>query len=389
MDAALDIAGIGQDIPHLLDRAALDALLIRAYQKHVSDICIQTGEPIIVSHYGRHHSVTKRTMGESELNQIVGFMYGSAGIARLGSGEDLDFSHEVKISRHERIRFRVNVSAGRSENGDGLQMSLRTIPSTPIPLASMRLTPDILRGLFPDQGLVLIAGATGSGKTTLLASTVRQLLEQRDNEKVLTVESPIEFVHKGTYSWRSGNVCMQSEVGRHTMSFASFVRGTLRRAPTTVMVGEMRDKETFGAGLELGLAGARVYGTTHAKGVSETLRRVLTVFNADERAGRMTDLLESLKMVLVQRLIPSSDGKQIAAREYLVFDDAVKGELYRAAAQSVEHLALRTRELTKERGETLLKSVTRFADEGLIERRWVDVIALEAKMNIAVDQGMG
>ena len=372
------VAALGADAPAMFDRDYLDLFLTRCFEFGANDICFQTGSPIQVAIHGKTYYATRRSIGSNEMAGILGMMYGDEGVGMLAGGEDIDYSYRIKQGRTKYLSFRANASAGLVEEGDGFQFSLRPIPSEPGILGSMDVAPEILRGMFPDQGLVLVVGTTGSGKTTLLAAVLRHRLETMPGEKLITVEAPIEFLHT-TYKWRPGNLCMQSEVGRHTKSFAAFTRGSLRRMPRTMLVGEMRDQETFRAGLTAGLSGTCVYGTAHAKGVSETIGRILSEFDPSEQMARCSDLLQAIKLVLVQRLVPALDGRRVPLREYLVFDDDVKNELSAAAAQSIDHLILRTRELVDQRGENLLASAKRFVDEGRVDPALLATLSMEMK----------
>jgi defect-in-organelle-trafficking protein DotB len=372
------VEALGADAPPRIDKDYLDLFLTRAAELGVNDICFQTGSPIQVAIHSSTYYATRRSIGTNELENILTDMYHEQGRAMIAGGEDIDYSYRIKLSRTKYLSFRANASAGLVEEGDGIQISLRPIPSEPGELAKMNVAPEILRGMFPDQGLVLVVGTTGSGKTTLLAAVLRHRLETMTGEKLITVEAPIEFLHT-TYKWRPGNLCMQSEVGRHTKSFAAFTRGSLRRMPRTMLVGEMRDQETFRAGLTAGLSGTCVYGTAHAKGVSETIGRILSEFDASEQMARCSDLLQAVKLILVQRLVPSLDGRRVPLREYLVFDDHVKNELSTAAAQSIDKLILRTRELVEERGESLLASVKRYVDEDRVDPALLGTLSMEMK----------
>ena len=207
----------------------------------------------------------------------------------------------------------------------------------------MELPPDIKEAIAPYQGVVYVTGATGSGKSTLLASIIRHLAENEEsNRKILTYEAPIEFVYDGLEMPNS--IVSQSEIPRHLPSFAAGVRNALRRKPRLILVGEARDQETMSAVLEAALTGHPVYTTLHSNGVAETMRRLVTTFPADERHGRTIDILETIRLAIWQKLVPTVDGKRVALREYLIFTDEVRDILLDV---DLEKITAATRRLLK------------------------------------------
>ena len=141
----------------------------------------------------------------------------------------------------------------------------------------MNLPQTILDAIEPEQGVVYITGATGSGKSTLLASIIRDIAENAESHrKILTYESPIEFVYDTVE--KTSSIVSQSEIPRHLPSFAAGVRNALRRKPRLILVGEARDPETISAVMEAAMTGHPVYTTLHSNGVAETMRRLVTTF---------------------------------------------------------------------------------------------------------------
>ena len=169
----------------------MDRMLEFTTGLNASDITIQTGHPIMAEVYGRLIQVTVRQLSNSEVSDMINAIYGPNATTQLLSGKDIDTHYEFKPTRGERFRFRVNDTACLVEGHDAIQITLRTIPTTPPRLDTMNLPSDILEALAPQEGIVFVTGATGSGKSTLLASIIRELIEQEDsNRKVLTYESP-------------------------------------------------------------------------------------------------------------------------------------------------------------------------------------------------------
>lgn len=345
--------------------AHLQSLLAYCHQLNASDITIQTNEPIYAEVYGRLIRVTNRKLSNTEVGEILNTIYGPNGTTQLLSGSDVDTHYEFHPTRSERYRFRVNGTACQVEGHDAIQVTLRTIPSTPPKLADLALEPALVDAIAPHQGIVYVTGATGSGKSTLLASIIRDIAEQPDsNRKILTYESPIEFVYDEID--KPCSVVSQSEIPRHLPSFAAGVRNSLRRKPRLILVGEARDPETISAALEAALTGHPVYTTLHSNGVAETMRRLVTSFPVDERHGRTIDIIETIRLAIWQQLVPTVDGKRVALREFLVFDEKVRDILL---ASELENVTAVTRRLLKEYGQPMSVDAQKKFDAGIISER--------------------
>lgn len=302
----------------------LDALLLFCVRNETSDITLQTNDKVIADIHGRIHRITQHTLSNSEVAELLNTIYGANGTAQILSGRDLDTHYEIKPGRGERYRFRVNGTGCHVEGTEGIQITLRSIPVDPPFLKDMELPEALVDGLIPDQGIVIVSGATGSGKSTLLAGLMREVLENHTG-KVLTYEAPIEFVYDNVPQPHTS--VAQHEIPANLPDFPSAIRNALRRKPTYILVGEARDRETIAAVIDAALTGHVVYTTVHANGVADTLRRMIAAFPAEERYGRAVDLIELTRAIVWQRLIPTKDGKRMPLREWLVFDDDVREEL--------------------------------------------------------------
>jgi defect in organelle trafficking protein DotB len=345
--------------------AFMNDMLEHTNRCDASDITIQTGVPIFMEVYGKLYKVTARGLSNTELGDLINSIYGPNATAQLLSGKDIDTHYEFRPNRSVRYRYRVNATACLVEGHDGIQITLRTIPTTPPKLETLGLPPNVLEAIAPSEGIVFITGATGSGKSTLLASIIRDLIEKEEsNRKVLTYESPIEFVYDEIPTISA--IVSQSEIPRHLPSFASGVRNALRRKPRLIMVGECRDAETISAALEAALTGHPVYTTLHTSGVSETMRRLVTSFHEEERLGRTIDILETIRLCIWQKLVPSVDGKRVALREYLIFNEKVRDILLECNPNDVTNA---TRKLVKEMGRLMTDDAKEKFEQGLISER--------------------
>ncbi len=369
--------------PIRFTQEGLDQLLMFCTQADSSDITIQSSEQVMAEIYGRLHKVTNRRISNNEVGEIINYMYGPNGTTQLLSGVDVDTHYEIRPNRTDRYRFRINATSCMVDGRDGIQITARVIPNEPPDLESLDLPQNILDALAPDQGVVYVTGATGSGKSTLLASIIKSIVSSADgHRKVLTYESPIEFVFDSVE--KPTSMVSQSEIPRHLPGFAAGVRNALRRKPRLILVGESRDEETMRAVLEAALTGHPVYTTLHSNGVSETVRRLVTTFPVDERHGRTIDLIETVRLIVWQKLVPTVDGKRVALREYLVFNEDVRDELL---SSDLDQVIANTRRLLNSHGQTMAVDAQKRFDEGIISERDYQLI-LRGVKNADKDAGI-
>lgn len=364
--------------PHEPIRLSIESaneILIHCVKLGASDITFQTGETIFAEIYGRLLKVTRRRLSNTEVGEIINAIYGPNGTAQIMSGKDIDTHYEIRPNRTDRYRFRINATGCLVEGHDGIQITARTIPSDPPKLENMHLPPAILEAIAPEQGIVYVTGATGSGKSTLLASIIREIAENTESHrKILTYEAPIEFVYDSIE--KVSSIVSQSEIPKHLPSFAAGVRNALRRKPRLILVGEARDVETISAAMEAAMTGHPVYTTLHSNSVSETVRRLVTTYPAEERAGRTIDLIETMRLIIAQRLIPTLDNKRVAIREYLVFDEKIRDILLETDPINI---TARVRKLVREQGRTLAADAKEKFEAGLIHERAYKIIAEQTK----------
>lgn len=342
-----------------------EPLLIHCMKIGASDITIKTNEQVFCEIHGKQIRVTTRRLTTPELIEIIGFLYGNEGaIAQLNASQPIDDDFEIKPDRGTRFRYRVNMTAISSHGRTGYELTLRTIPGEPPLISTMNLPKEIMDNLCPKQGMILITGATGSGKSTLLASIIRMLCEDVDgNRKILTYESPIEFVYDDIV--KPSSILSQSSIPKHIKNFAEAIRNALRRKPSVILVGEMRDKETISEGVTASMTGHLVYSTLHSNGVAEAIRRMVNSFNEEEKNARAVDIITSTKMIVSQMLLPSTDGRRVAIREYLVFNEEIMDLLLTAGTDNITQTS---REVLKKFGHTFLQDAKEKFDAGLIDK---------------------
>jgi len=351
--------------PLRLSSEELDDLLLWASQQKASDVTIQTDRPVYIEIDGVLFPVTRRSLDSADMANVLGRLYGADALAKLASGHDLDLSYEVRPDRNTRVRFRVNITAVMSRGRDSVQVTLRVLPSLPPTLKELGVEQKIIDNWSPRQGLVLITGPTGSGKTTLLAAGCRMLIERDQGcGKMLTYEAPIEYVYDAIVGPRS--LVAQSEIPRHLPTFAAGVRNALRRKPNIILVGEARDRETISAAIEAGQTGHLVFSTVHTVGVAATVRRMVSAFEPAERTERAFAMMETLRMIVTQALVPKVGGGRIGLREYLVFDENVREILLDLP---LERWTSETQRLLQRHGQTMEQTATKAFKGGIIDRR--------------------
>jgi twitching motility protein PilT len=169
------------------------------------------------------------------------------------------------------------------------------------------------------KGLILVTGATGSGKSTTLASMIDHINRTR-NEHIVTIEDPIEFVHRN-----KGCLINQREVGSDTKGFHEALRHVLRQDPDIVLIGEMRDQVTIEAALTLSETGHLTFASLHTSDAVQTMNRIVDVFPAYQQQQIRTQLSFTLQAVFCQQLLPKADGRgRVMAAEVMVCNSAVR-----------------------------------------------------------------
>ncbi|HEX8833394.1 MAG TPA: type IV pilus twitching motility protein PilT [Abditibacteriaceae bacterium] len=238
--------------------------------------------------------------------------------------KDSDFAYELPGV----ARFRCNYFADRK----GIGAVFRLIPSEVLTVEQLNL-PKVMTDLcFLSKGLVVVTGPTGSGKSTTLAALIDFINKHREDH-LITIEDPVEFVHNNIKC-----LINQREVHVHTSGFKRALRAALREDPDIVLVGEMRDLETIAIAIETAETGHLVFGTLHTTTAPSTVDRIIDQFPSDQQAQIRVMLSESLKGVIAQTLLRTTDGKRVAAHEILLVPTAVsnlirEGKTYQLASQ--------------------------------------------------------
>ena len=316
-----------------LNAESLQYFFVWCARQSVSDIHIQGGNHLVVGHQGRLRQASPFVLADDTWSKLLDELFNPELRSTVRGGRPLDRAMQLDgdikqrygLERGERLRFRCNfvqATAGRLDTTVALTM--RIIPSDIPDLTKMGLEEELFEALLPPNGLGLIGGITGSGKSTQLAAIYRYCLDNDPDRKVTTIEDPIEFV-----LGRSGDVLLptQLQIIRDVDTYAEGIRADLRRAPSIIGVGEMRDLETFQAALLAGQVGHLCLSTLHIHSPGEAIPRCLTMMPSEMREAAASDMLNVLQYVIVQKLLRTTDGKRQAVREYIIFDDALRTKL--------------------------------------------------------------
>lgn len=349
-------------------------------QEGISDINLIAGDRAWVRCYGCWQQVTRKALSANSIFGIIDII--SADVASssiIRGGRDIDFNYDLKIDRNTRKRFRCNATGCKDLSGsnDGVNLVLRLIPAIPPTLEELDIEAEIIEHCTPNNGLVLITGVMGTGKSTLLAAILRRIIETQQRY-VATFEDPIEFDFLNIPNARSP--VSQGEIHKHLLSFNDVSRNSSRRAVDVFLVGESRDLETLKGMVTAAEMGMAVYSTVHTRTVAETLGRIITVFPSDQWNLISTLLINSVRLIIQQRLLPKLGGGRVAIREYLCVTQAHKDELLRAP---VEQIPVLFKHFVEQDGLSLAQAAQRAFEAEHISRDTLNMILKEGGGHVA------
>jgi twitching motility protein PilT len=316
----------------------IEKILAYAKKQGCSDVHITTGSLPMLRLDGDMMPIPNTPILTG--NQVIEMMYSVMSDVQKKAYEEkweLDFAIQVGDS----LRFRVN--AFHTIYGPGA--AFREIPTEIKSLAGLH-APEIIRQISAfSKGLVLVVGPTGSGKSTTLAAMVDHI-NTNESCHIITVEDPVEFVHKS-------KKCLinQREVGSSTTSFATALRSALREDPDVILVGELRDIETIHLALTAAETGHLVFGTLHTSSAAQTINRVIDVFPANDKAVIRTMLSTSIKAVISQRLVKKQGGGRVAAYEIMIANSSIRNMIREDKIPQINSII----ELSKKNGMCLMK----------------------------------
>ena len=293
----------------------INKILEMAIQKDASDVHLVCGrKPTLRIARDLIQIEEMEQLKESDMYEIYDYF------VRGNVEKDETFQEEKRLDLsfvYEETRLRVNISIA----DDIPIFTLRLIKNT-LPNFSELGIPDVVRRMiYQPQGVILVTGKTNSGKTTTLNALINDV-NKTTNKKILTLEKPVEFKHTSDKS-----LIIQKEVGRgrDVLNFRDGVKNSLREDCDILVIGEIRDKETMEAAIDMAESGHLVIGTLHTKSCAETIDRMINFYEVRDQASIKYLISSILKLVVSQRLIKGTGEGLVLLPEVMVVDNVIAG----------------------------------------------------------------
>ena len=325
-------------------------LLVYAKQHNASDLHLSSGSPPIVRANGEMVPVNDTLILDAD---TVKAMIYSIMTEQQRSDYEQDFEIDFSIAFGDQMRFRVN--AFNTINGPAAVF--RTIPIDILSLETLNAPPIFAQLTKLHKGLVLVTGPTGSGKSTTLAAMIDHI-NTTQAKHIITIEDPIEFVHKTKKS-----LVNQREIGSSTKSFSQALKSCLREDPDVILVGEMRDLETIQLALTAAETGHLVMGTLHTNTAPKTIDRIIDVFPASDKSMVRAMLSVSLQAIIAQTLVRNKSGGRVAAHEIMIGTPPVRNLVREGKVPQLYSMI----QMGKKHGMLTMKdSLSSLVDDGII-----------------------
>ena len=291
--------------------AKIDAFFKLMNEQGASDLHLASGQPPALRVRGEIERIKFKVLDSDDLRAMLYEIAPEQKIKIFEESGDIDFGYEIPGL----ARYRANFFMQRN----GVAAVFREIPSAIMTADQLGLPPVVSKLATLPRGLVLVTGPTGSGKSTTLAAII-DVANRTRKDHIITVEDPIEFVHHS-----QGCIVNHREIGIHTNSFSTALRGALREDPDIILVGEMRDLETISLAVEAASTGHLVFSTLHTSSAYKSVDRVIEVFPSQEQPLIRSTLADGIRAVIAQTLFKRIDRKgRVAALEILIANPAVR-----------------------------------------------------------------
>ncbi len=344
----------------------LNKLLDLAIEKKASDVHLGADSKIALRIFGEIHFVESfNLLNEAEAEQLIfGMLKGKEEVEKLQRDREFDFSH-----RHtDGTNFRCNAFFRHGK----IALVMRQVDKI-LPAFDEIGLPAMARKLIQNkQGLILVCGPTGSGKSTTLRVMLEEINETRV-EHIITIEDPIEFTFTNKKC-----IFSQRELNYDTLSFEAALRVALREDPDIVTIGEMRDRETITAALNLCETGHLVFSTLHTNSGPQTINRLMQAFSLDQRDAMLARLADSLLGILSQRLIPKKGGGRVAIFELMLATSAIRNAIRKGDTPQLEN----TITTSSESGMVSIhQSAEQLIEQGIVEQKDVQSFFESAKLD--------
>ena len=273
-------------------------------EKRASDLFLTPFAPVKIKIDGKIMPVNKLELSPKMVHQAAMEVMTEAQVEEFARELEIDFA----VSKPGLGRFRVNVFHQRGN----VAMVMRYITADIPDLDKLGMPPILKELVMFRRGLVLMVGASGNGKSTTLAGMINHRNEKTSSH-IITIEDPIEFLHPNKKS-----IVNQREIGTDTRSYAKALKSAMREAPDVILIGEIRDRETMQAALDLAGTGHLAIATLHSNNAPETLDRIINLFPEEQHAQVYMDLSHYLRAVVSQRLVRGVTGDRAAAVEVML-----------------------------------------------------------------------
>ena len=291
--------------------AKIDAFFKLMNEQGASDLHLVAGQPPALRIRGEMERIKYKVLDDDELKAMLYEIAPEHKIKEFEETGDIDFGYDILGI----ARYRSNFFMQKY----GVAAVFRQIPEQIMTAEQLGLPEVISKLASLPRGLVLVTGPTGSGKSTTLSSII-DVANRTRKDHIITVEDPIEFVHQS-----KSCIVNHREVGLHTKSFSTALRGALREDPDIILVGEMRDLETISLAIEAASTGHLVFSTLHTSSAAKTVDRIIEVFPADQQNQIRSTLSDGLRAIIAQVLFKRVDKKgRSPALEILIATPAVR-----------------------------------------------------------------
>ncbi len=328
-------------------------ILKEARLKGVSDVHMTSDNCVLYRLHGELSNASNVDIFKPEdVYRMLFSIMNEAQRKKFITDKDIDFSFQDP----EKFRFRVNAF----HTMRGPAAVFRTIKSQATTLEQLKAPPIITELATSTKGMILVVGPTGSGKSTTLAAMIDHV-NSNFNRHIITIEDPIEFVHKNKKS-----LINQRELGSSVGSFATALKSALREDPDIILVGEMRDPDTIQLALTAAETGHLVFSTLHTNSAAKTINRVIDVFPPESKATIRSLLAGSIRAVISQRLIRSADGEgRNAAYEIMIANSSIRNLIREDKIPQVNSII----EISKKLGMiTIKESIKELLEQGKISK---------------------
>jgi twitching motility protein PilU len=273
-------------------------------EKNASDMFLTSGAPVNIKVEGKLYPLGNTGLPSGMVKKIAYSLMDEGQVPEFERNLELNMAIAVKDAG----RFRINVFKQRGEVG----MVIRAIKSEIPSFEALKLPPILKDLIMEPRGLILLVGATGSGKSSTLASMI-DYRNSNTSGHILTVEDPIEFLHKHKKS-----IVNQREVGLDTHAYKQALKNAMREAPDVIMIGEILDTETMEAAIAFSETGHLCLSTLHSNNADQTMERILNFFPEAAHKNVLMNLSLNLRAIVSQRLVIGKDSKRLPAVEILL-----------------------------------------------------------------------